>query len=602
MPPLPQDRSLPFIGTFFALGITLWVMKFIDFCLVDGSVRDSLFRAPDTVTLVSGVLFLIDLLCVLWWYAKYIYVAQPIPTLWMYLLDFCVCAAFGIAAHTWDKPLWFFGATGFASMLLLCRFVLVYRGEDATDTDKRIIWRAGVGLGVALTLVVIGALVFLALRQGQELDLLCRAMPGILSLIGIVLTGWLHYKIAVAARIRERSPLRFVPMEMQWPDALCSEQRVQGHIRREAERGLDDFSELFHVPGAKLWHDRLPSRVHAQADLAVQSCIIAVPSRNAQDSEIERKAFIVGLSHWLDDLFDGCRETAVVKALRRDGKFSFGVPANNLDPDTVQELFQRLYRREIVQHTEPRVYRALLERIVWAAPLDDNMKYVYFGLVRVGAGAVMFSPKISHTIRGRFRRSHNKALRRLVAADTAVDTAWRIEVVGLLQEIDQGLGSPGQILLSLTTKTVQELAMSSEPVAVNFPLSVLYSILYAPLLYFHDVDDEVEQREMVALDNFDVNVDCVIEWLRTARALCHDPRAHDKRSQERSQQLEMAYRCFAPKLPQFVREAMEEIYLPPKDQGGPGVFPMREVQPAPRPPAGIPGRRETRGHLGADAS
>ena len=144
--------------------------------------------------------------------------------------------------------------------------------------------------------------------------------------------------------------------------------------------------------------------------------------------------------------------------------------------------------------------------------------------------------------------------------------------------------------------------MSSEGAMVNFPLSVLYSVLYAPLLYFHDVQQEVEHREMVALDSFDMDFDCVVEWLKTARALCQDPRARDDRSEERSQQLEMAYRCFAPQLPQFVREAMEEIYLPPKDEGGSEVFPMPKVQPVPRPPAAVPGTRKARGHLGADAS
>jgi hypothetical protein len=280
---------------------------------------------------------------------------------------------------------------------------------------------------------------------------------------------------------------------------------------------------------------------------------------------------------------DGCKEATVVRALRLNGGFDFGVRNGNVNANRVRELFDKIYRREIQQHTGRRTYRALVEqKLAWAVPDPQNAKYMYLGLVRVGAGAAMFSPRITKRIRDQICVDHNEALRTLASSDATVDLKWRGEIVDLLRRMNQGQDNPGRILLSLTTKTAQELAMSSEKLPLNFPLSVLYSLLYAPLLYFHDVQKEVECREIISLDNFSVNFDRILGWLGEIRELCLDERSGDNRWRQRRQQLEMAYHCFGPRLPQSVREALEGIYLKSEEEeDASAVIPMPKDHPRP---------------------
>ena len=135
-------------------------------------------------------------------------------------------------------------------------------------------------------------------------------------------------------------------------------------------------------------------------------------------------------------------------------------------------------------------------------------------------------------------------------------------------------GDAGSIMLGLTTKTAQEIALSSESHQMNVGLSILYSILYTPLIYYHNIQEELDSGEMIALQAFDADYDLWIPWLSKARdaieTVWHPDRAkawdyqyESARKDMRIDQIKMAYRCFAPKLPENIREKLGEIYLRP---------------------------------------
>ncbi len=534
-------------------------------------LKDPLFH----LTMISAVLFLMDLLCVLWWYARYIYVIQPMSTFVTHFVDFIVCGMFATAANAWQLPYVFCAATVVGSVLLGARLRMIYHDGNANDTDRRIIrsaWR-GLGLAIVMPAIIMPILIIKDMPilgvSSQEIGL--RILPGVLSAIGIYLTVKFRESISISSDIHECGQRRFVPMDIFWPKDTGRETRER--IRTQTCAGLKSFREIFEGSGPRLAHERLRSRVHAEGDLRVQSYVLAIPSQGQQDAdEITAKSRLVALSHWLDDLMDGRQDKWILDAFRNRSSgtaFDFGVENGALRPGYQGELFKKLYMSDIVKYTDSVVYGRTEKLINAAVPNKANLDFMYFGLNRVAAGAAMFSPKVRPEERMDFRIKHNLALRNLVNGTGP----WRRAVSGLLEEMDQSDG-PGHYLLSLTTKTAQEIAMSSERKNLNFPLSVLYSLLFAPLLYFHDVEGEMEHGEMIALDNFCLDYAQVIPWLERLKVLCQDAEAEDERFEFRLQQLEMAFQCFSPRLPSTVREALAGIYIsddtPPPSAEEPG--------------------------------
>lgn len=107
--------------------------------------------------------------------------------------------------------------------------------------------------------------------------------------------------------------------------------------------------------------------------------------------------------------------------------------------------------------------------------------------------------------------------------------------------------------------------MASEQQILNFPLSVLYSVTYAPLLYFHDIDKELDAGEMAVLEPFDLGYEQIIPWLENVRSLIEKTgkKFEDDRHQSRLMQLEMAYCCFKSSIPEVAKEDLERIYCSP---------------------------------------
>lgn len=355
---------------------------------------------------------------------------------------------------------------------------------------------------------------------------------------------------------------RFVPMKLRWPQRLSGDVEARRRITNSARRGLERFRALFKGGQNKRGHNRVRSRVHPEGDLRIQSYIVATPSwtRNGKmlvwDEEVEKKAFMVGASHWLDDLVDGRSEVRVYQRLKDEEEFG-------LILKDAREIFELTYRDIVVNHTNDDLYVDLFNGIEKCAQLPENKKYLFFSLNRVAVGAAMFGPKLNDIDRMKLLEAHNSRLADMIREeDPGGKDRWHQSLVTLLTDMRADPNGLGQILLGLTTKTAQEMAMASEHHPVCFPLSVLYSLLYAPLLYFHNIDRELIRREMVRLKTFHVGFVHIVPWLEQMRDLIERKDApRDTRRNSRLQQLEMAFRCFEPDLPRAARCALEDIYL-----------------------------------------
>jgi hypothetical protein len=529
------------------------------------------------LTLISGLLFLIDLLCIVWWYARYIYRVQPKVSFGTYFLDFLVCSMFALAANSWTRSATFVCATLFGTTFLLLRFALLYFSSSASETDRYILKRSGLALVLVLpiTLSCLYALAT-ALSKDGNTNVFLSALPGLLSLIGVLLTACLKTKIEVAVAIYSARHAPVSSAHLIWPKSMSSDsenvEEQHMRIRRRTEEGLAKFDNLFEQFGK---HDRIRSRVHSETQLRTQSYILSLPSceNEVYSDEIQKKAFMVAVSHWLDDLVDGRNEIDVHKKLQCD------IPLSDRQEEA-EELFKQIYKPLIVKYTNRKFYYELVAMINQSARLPFNRKYIFLSLNRVAYGSVIFSPKITHRRRLRMLDKHNDFLKKWnVEKDT-----FTYEVEDILDQIATG-DDAGPILLGLTTKTVQEMALSSEKNELNIGLSILLSILYAPLIYYHNIPQELENAEMVPLQAFETDCDQWICWLKRVRDAIYKTwdssivgdtergRQERKRKEARIKQIEMAYRCFLPNLPKFLRPELNKIYL----QGPEGVSSTEKI-------------------------
>ncbi len=543
----------PIVSFMFAVSVGFWAKQVAEY---------KFDRTPESwLVLVSGILFLVDLLCIVWWYAKYIYRIRPSVSFGIYFLDFVICSMFALAANSWTKPDTFLFATLLASVFLMGRFVNLYLCSDASMTDKGILSKAG------FVLLFASASAFVCLVMAdkvmdiipakynlQDIDILKNGVPGALSLIGVILTLtlWRKIDVAVAIYLARHTPIS--PSHLKWPVSKSPDVHQRERIRQQVTTGLEDFDKLF-CQYRK--HDRVHSHVHSDTELRVQSYILSLPSCQLQDyaDEIRKKAFMVGVSHWLDDLVDGRSEVHVYKQLKKYKKLQYSTALSD-DIGKAENLFRQIYRPLIIKHTDRNFYDQLHRLIANSCSLPFNRKYMFLGLNRIAYGAVIFSPKLTPEHRRDILDNHNNFLKNW---NDETKGKFEQEVEDLIDIIAVG-DKAGPILLGLTTKTVQEIAFSSEGHEMNVSLSILFSILYAPLIYYHNIFEELHNNEMVPLQAFDTDSDLWICWLKQARKIINRFN-NDQRAEMRLRQIEMAYVCFKPMLPKTITTELDEIYL-----------------------------------------
>ena len=276
---------------------------------------------------------------------------------------------------------------------------------------------------------------------------------------------------------------------------------------------------------------------------------------------------MVSLSHWLDDIVDGRggidvmryykKKCMMMKIKKAKGNYDYGL---NLEDS--KTIFKGIYKKLIVGHTDITFYHKLIEQIDGAVTLTGKENYLYFSLNRIAAGSVMYGPNVDVGIRRKILEQHNLRLIDLIRAEADSNRSWYTAVENKLNEI-RADSTVGNHFLGLTTKTVQEMAMASEGGKLIFAYSILYSLLYSPLLYFHNAKREIKYDELVALDSSAVNDEVITSWLSDIKGLLsRDDAPFDPRKKSRLEQLRIAYRCFLPGLPPKAANAFKAIYDP----------------------------------------
>lgn len=557
-----MKQPISIIGLLFGICVTFWTKELTDF--IAPATPRSPSGAYNAILLAGGLVFLADILCVLWWYANYVYKVEPESTLYSHFLDFTIVGMFALAAGRWQSPVIFLIATSFGAALLGWRFYRLGKSPQATSTDRQVLRLAGSCLAVVAGVSVLLIVLMLGRVSSDEL-LACAVF--VFSLVGVVMTLYLREKIEVASALHDVPQSGFRSMALHWPDGLADDSQYDrlAVIREATTAGLQRCDDLFKDRRTKRpLHDKLRSRVHADADLVIQSYILSLSS--PEKSEITAKAFMVGVAHWLDDLVDG---RAVIQLKPRLPEIETFLRSDSLDQmldvQKNEELFDKLYERLVTAYADKSLYERLKEEIKGAVPqtkaASHKLGWPFFGLNRVALGAILFSPFVYDTDRKRLLDLHNIALCEL-ARRSAVEAQW--EDPELEKTLNDMRESPvGSVLLGLTTKTTQEIALSSEDSAQPFFVSLLHSLVYAPLLYYHDIGQEIQCGEMLQLPQLDVNVELALIWLPKLRNLDKVIDRWDPRANFRAQQLEMAYRCFEHTVPTTISELLRPVYLEP---------------------------------------
>lgn len=175
---------IPVVATLSGACMTLWMGTFIGFLLDEKREWDRL----SGVTLGSGVLFLADLWCVIFWFDKYIYRVSPATTLRLQFIDSWIAGMFALAAYSWNDCRAFLIVSLFAIPAFIYRFYEVYK--STTNNADRWILKKAIWLLVVGFLGALGAyteFLFPLFKPSDE-KLFLSAVPGLLSLVGIILT------------------------------------------------------------------------------------------------------------------------------------------------------------------------------------------------------------------------------------------------------------------------------------------------------------------------------------------------------------------------------------------------------------------------------
>lgn len=341
--------------------------------------------------------------------------------------------------------------------------------------------------------------------------------------------------------------LRDICANLPWPKALEQNSEAKFRIIEGVCRGLGSYHNLF----GGYAYEHASSEVHDDSEAHKNACELCVVSwRREHTHENSRRAQITALIHQLDDIVDSGHARDIFTALQQYSAYGPPMKVHNS-----RGVFRCIYKDLITDHMDDDVYLRMIRMIDHMAPGRSNRRFLYWGLNRLGIGAVMFSPLVDECDRETVLCAHNAVLMRMIPKKHA----WERKLRALLGRMRKE--RVGNILLGLTIKTVMECIISIESGPFSFPLSLMRSILFAPLIYLCNAREEVERGEMVALPEFETKFGRIIGWLEELKVLCEETRELDDRFLERTWQLEMVFRCHEQSFPKYAREGLRHIYV-----------------------------------------
>jgi len=250
------------------------------------------------------------------------------------------------------------------------------------------------------------------------------------------------------------------------------------------------------------------SKVHSYEDVEVQAFVLGIPA-DLNTEEIAIKSYLTYGLHFADDIFD----------------------APDLEPSV--DVLEKNCR---------------------------NIRTCLMSVGRIGKFAQGMIDKTIHK-KGAYKGLHLMIYGSLVQKTQVGEKQNRllkefkeIGLKGVAIEVGKDIEKIRDIAYWTTTKTVLEILMASDPV-FDMTRPQLWNIIYAPALYYHDIDEEKIQHEI----NFTEppTIEEMINMINIAQK--HIRNYPDTRLSQRVLQLRFLFTAFQNKLPQQISHKYEEL-------------------------------------------
>jgi|TARA_B100000315_G_scaffold165661_1_gene154309 hypothetical protein len=448
---------LTFVSIVFGVLISVWVGPFVRLA---GKVNwGSKFWEQDAINtfyqsfhdpkfLLLGFLMFVILVCLWWWYGIFLGQIAPAKGFFMYGVDFVTLGAFAIATGFWNNATIFPIAVIGATLLMLFRFCLVYW---KLPEPSRVRWALrSVLLVLAFTAPT---LITIAITKKGFINEVVMAF----MLIGLCVTvvsvriteGFLWGRTSPITQPVSNKLKLIVPKA---PDGVESERSMLA--MSVASMAKDEFEAELGTSDVLGWKEPHLSTVHTLSDVEVQAALLSVPSVEYVE-EIKGKSLLAYFGHWLDDIFDRHRMDTIQKFISRENK----------TPEFA-DCFNRRRDRNVHNFAQ-----SMCNRIGG----DKGNKFMEVGLQRLMLGSLLFNQP--EGIKNQVEQLHRNLLEKHLGDDE------------LIRDFDSKF-------VDLTTKTVQELWFGLEQWRPPFRLTFLYSLLFAPALYYHDYKEEKQKGEL----------------------------------------------------------------------------------------------------------
>lgn len=251
------------------------------------------------------------------------------------------------------------------------------------------------------------------------------------------------------------------------------------------------------------------SSLHGFNDVRVQALIVAIPSNN--EAEMQNKAYLAFVTHFVDDFFDrpDLPPTPAQMREKRGDIDSLVHSVGNLGK-FVDLAFTKV--------KNPTGFKKGLERLM------------YGGLIQLAESKDEQKMYLSE-----YKKIGLKHVDKPVYDD-------------ILKIRD--------IPYWMTTKTIQELFWSTEP-KENLTLAELWTLVYAPAIYLHDCREEKKNGELNFYDQKLPTLDEMRGMLTLAKR--HIPNYEDELKESRARQLEILINAFTSVLPKEILSAYNEL-------------------------------------------
>ncbi len=473
-PVVSREGYGTFISIMFSAAMLFWGATFLglkNLPIPTSEPSVGVINIPRGEYLLAGILYGGVLISFYWLYSEKL-ASKSLPSnLGVLLLDFVALSFLTGAAATWRNKSSFNSLALWTLMLLSCRFLIAALATELfPSSGRRPAFRQMIMchtlLVYALCFIFIGGVsVGAAGADPQRYQRLFYMFISLGMSIGIGVTA-VHSLMHAAEKSRKTAPI--LTHDSAQPALIPAYGTIhESEIRRVAKQvflGEERFRRILNSDGPD-WLSSFQfhqSRVHTYRDVETQAFIM---SHHADDDdEIELRAMWVYLAHWFDDFFDD--------------QYVGNLANSNLQEDfNISEVLGDLDKGF---------------KDVWSKAVNETKRHKTWNrnrdLHETGFRRLMLSgPMFSARCRGQhdlIRQRHwDLITRKLTAAYGVRDLIYTIKKVN-------------ERYICYTSKVVVEI-WDSFASGVDFNLSMLMNLFYAPGLFYHDAEAEFKQDEIV---------------------------------------------------------------------------------------------------------